>query len=366
MEIKSLRFFPDIELYFTFTRESYRVSQIRMRHVTQEDIARKLNVTRITVSKALRDHPDISAVMKKRVLEVAAEMGYSPNQIAQQLTSRTTNTIGVIVPDLENSFFSHVVNSIIDTATGEGYQVLLGVSRENEGIERRNIQNLIGKRVDGLLVCLSQQSSDPGIFEHIRKMEIPLVFYDRALDTGFSRVVFDDFAGIRLAIDRLVLAGYTRIAHLSGYSATNIGRERLEGYQAALERNGLILLKEWVIEGGYEVNDGYESFMKLSKRGNLPEIVLTVNDRVALGVYKACRELRLRIPEDIGVVGFGFPETTEMFSPPLAVISQDPRLMGQTAAKRLIAEIRSVVELTPAEIRLPEEFQSNSSIKLKR
>ncbi len=338
-----------------------------MRHVTQEDIARKLNVTRITVSKALRDHPDISATMKKRVLEAAAESGYSPNQIARQLTSRTTNTIGVVVPDLENSFFSHVVNSIIDTATGSGYQVLLTVSRENEELEQKNIRNLVGKRVDGLLVCLSQHTSDPGIFELVRKMEIPLVYFDRALaETGFSRVVFDDNRGVRLAIDRLVIAGFTRIAHLSGYSTTNIGKERLEGYRSGMEKNGLILWKEWIIEGGYEINDGYLSFMKLYKHGNLPEIVIAVNDRVALGVYKACRELGLRIPEDIGVVGFGFPETTEMFNPPLAVVSQDPRLMGQTATNRLLEEIRSEVPASPVEIRLPEDFHWSSSVKFKR
>ncbi|MCX6224955.1 MAG: LacI family DNA-binding transcriptional regulator [Bacteroidia bacterium] len=338
-----------------------------MKHFTQEDIARKLNVTRITVSKALRNHPDISAVMKKRVMDIADEMGYSPNQIAQQLTTRTTNTIGVIVPDLENSFFSHVVNSIIDAATDRGYQILLAVSRENEEIEKKNIQNLIGKRMDGLLVCLSQHTTDPGIFETVRKMEIPLVFFDRALaGTSFSRVVFDDDKGVRMAIDRLVIAGFTRIAHLSGYSNTSIGKERLEGYQAALEKNGLILWKEWVIEGGYEINDGYQSFIKLYKRGNLPEIVLTANDRVALGVYKACKELDLRIPEDIGVIGFGFPETTEMFSPPLAVISQNPRLMGQAAAKQLIDEIQATPSVPAMEIRLPEDFHWNSSLKLKR
>jgi len=338
-----------------------------MRPVTQEDIAKKLSVTRITVSKALRDHPDISRVMKNRVMEAAEEMGYSPNQIAQQLTSRTTHTIGVIVPDLENPFFSHVVNSIIDAASGMDYQVLLTVSRENEELEMKNIRNLVGKRVDGLLVCLSQYTANSRILDYVQKSGIPLVFFDRFLPgEGFSRVVFDDARGIRLAIDRLVIAGFTRIAHLSGYSNTSIGKERLEGYQAGMEKNGLILWKEWIVEGGYELSDGYTSFLKLFKHGNLPEVVLTVNDRVALGVYKACRELGLRIPEDIGVVGFGFPETTELFGPPLAVISQDPRLMGQTAFRRLIEEIQSPDVIPGAEIRLPEDFQWNSSVKFKR
>jgi LacI family transcriptional regulator len=335
--------------------------------VTQEDIARKLNVTRITVSKALRDHPDISIRMKERVHAAAEEMGYSPNQIARQLTTRTTDTIGVIVPDLENSFFSHVVDSIIDAAAGIDYQVLLAVSREQEELERKNIRNLVGKRVDGLLVCLSQHTTDAAIFRQVSRAGIPLVFFDRSLaDAGFSRVVFDDASGVRHAIDKLVLSGFTRIAHFSGLSATAIGRERLDGYLAGLEKNGLIPWKEWILEGGYEVMDGYQSFMKMHKRGNLPEVILAVNDRVALGIYRACRELGLSIPEDIGVVGFGFAETAEMFSPPLAVIGQDPREMGRTAFGRLMGEIRSVTVMPPGEIRLSEEFHANSSIKFKR
>lgn len=334
-----------------------------MRAVTQEDIARKLGVSRITVSKALRDHPDISASMKERVRESAAEAGYSPNQIAQQLTARTTKTIGVVVPDLENSFFSHVVDSIIDAATDRGYQILLAVSRENVEMEKRNIRNLVGKRVDGLLVCLSQYTSDPGIFDYVRNLGIPLIFFDRSLaGAGFSSVAFDDARGVGQAIDRLVIAGYSRIAHFAGYPSVSIGRERLEGYKAALLKNSLIFREEWVIEGGYEIIDGYRSFRKLHERGNLPEIIVTANDRVALGAYQAIREAGLQIPQDIGVVGFGFSETAGMFNPPLAVINQNPRKMGLLAANRLIDEI-VLPSVNTVDIRIDEDFQWNSSVK---
>lgn len=333
-----------------------------MKPITQEDIARELNVTRITVSKALRNHPDISSAMKERVLQTAEDMGYSPNQIAQQLTTRTTNTIGVIVPDLENSFFSHMVDSIIDAATDRGYQILLAVSRENEELEKKNIRNLVGKRVDGLLACLSQHTTDPGIFQTVRKMEIPLVFFDRSMPgQGFTSVVFDDDRGIRLAIDRLVAAGYSRIAHFAGYSTTAIGRARLEGYKAALRKNGLTVRKEWILEGGYEMNDGYRSFMKLCELKVEPQIILAANDRVALGAYTAIRELGLSVPDDIGIVGFGFTETAEMFNPPLCVITQDPREMGHVAANRLIDEIRAL-SVPGEEIRIDEGFQWNSSV----
>jgi len=177
-------------------------------------------------------------------------------------------------------------------------------------------------------------------------------------------VVFDDDKGVRMAIDRLVVAGYSRIAHFAGYSTTNIGKERLGGYKAALINNSLIVRDKWIIEGGFELNDGYHSFMKLYERHNLPEIVLAVNDRVALGAYKAIRELGLRVPEDIGVVGFGFTETAEMFNPPLCVISQDPRKMGHLAANRLMDEIQSS-SVSGEEIRIDETFQWNSSVKQK-
>ncbi len=333
-----------------------------MRHITQEDIARKLSVSRITVSKALRNYPDISADMKRRVLETAEEMGYLPNQIAQQLTTRTTKTIGVIVPDLENSFFSHVVNSIIDAATGRGYQVLLAVSRENDELEKRNIRNLIGKRVDGLLVCLSQLTSDPATFDFVGKMEIPLVFFDRAF-TGsvFSSVVFDDENGVRLAIEELVAAGYSKIAHFAGYQTTSIGRERLAGYRSGLLNSGIPINDDWVIEGGFELNDGYLSFMKLGEQDSYPEIILAVNDRVASGAYKAIAEMELRVPDDIGVLGFGFKETVEMFNPSLTVIHQDPRKMGRLAADRLIDEIQGLA-VPGEEIRIEEIFYWNKSV----
>jgi LacI family transcriptional regulator len=337
-----------------------------MRPVTQQDIAQKLKVSRITVSKALRGHPDISQGMKDLVLNTARELGYVPNEIARQLTSRTTQTIGVIIPDLENSFFSHVADSIIDTAYDLDYQVILAVSREKEEVERRNIRNLIGKRVDGLLVCLSQETKDPAILEEVRRTHIPLVLFDRALPgTENSRVVFDDAMGAAAAIEQLTFAGYRTFAHFAGYQSTNIGSERREAFTRSLELRGMPIPERWIIEGGFEMEDGYKAFMTLTERGPLPQVILAVNDRVALGAYKAIRETGLRIPEDIGVVGFGFLETAEMFSPSLSVITQDPRNMGFLAAQLLVEEIRTKGPVTHQQVRVKEGFIWNQSLKSK-
>lgn len=337
-----------------------------MVNIRQSDIAKELNVSRVTVSKALRNHPDISAAMKEKVNETVKKMGYVPNLIAKQLNSRKTFTIGIVVPDLENSFFSYVVDSMIDYATEKDYRVILTVSREKESVEKRNIENLIGMRVDGLLVCNSQETKDTLIYSQIKRMKIPLVFFDRTVaDAGFSSVVFDDRAGAISSLDKVIGTGFTRIAHFAGYSGINIGKERCEGYRASLEKHGIPVRKDWIIEGGYELKDGQSSFMKLLAQGDLPEIIFTVNDRVALGAYKAAKEAGLRIPEDIGIFGYGFNEITDFFDPQLTVINQDPRKMGLEATKLLLNEIEKKTKNGQSKIYIEEEFLWRKSVKRK-
>jgi LacI family transcriptional regulator len=335
-----------------------------MVNIRQSDIAKELNISRVTVSKALRDHPDISRSMKKKIRETAGKMGYVPNLIARQLNSRRTFTIGIVLPDLENSFFSYIVDSMIDYATEHNYYVILTVSRENQIIERQNINNLIGMRVDGLLVCLSQETIDREVFQKVGKMNIPLVFFDRAFENmNFSGVVFNDKPGAVNSLNRMIQEGYTKIAKFAGYSQTNIGKERLEGFIETLTGNNIPVRKEWIIEGGFEVKDGYESFKKLLRLGNLPEVVFTVNDRVALGAYKAVKEAGLRIPEDIGIFGYGFNEITEFFDPQLTVINQDPRKMGLEACKLLINEIEKKISGGQTRMLIEEEFLWRKSVK---
>jgi LacI family transcriptional regulator len=337
-----------------------------MANIRQSDIAKELNISRVTVSKALRDHPDISPAMKKRVGDVARKKGYVPNLIARQLNARRTFTIGIVVPDLENSFFSYVVDSMIDYATEHGYHAILTVSREKAEMEKKNIDNLIGMRVDGLLICLSQETTDRQVFRKVRKMEIPIVFFDRIFeDTKFSRVVFNDKSGAKNSLSLIIREGYKEIAVFAGYSYTNIGKERTEGYIEALSLNKIQVKKEWILEGGFELKDGYESFMKLYSSGKMPEIIFAVNDRVALGAYKAAREAGLRIPEDIGIMGYGFNEITDFFNPQLTVINQDPRKMGFEAIKLLISEIENKGKCGLSEIWIEEELLWRNSVKRK-
>jgi LacI family transcriptional regulator len=335
-------------------------------NIRQSDIARELNISRVTVSKALRDHPDISAAMKKKVAEVARKMGYVPNQIARNLNSRRTFTIGIVIPDLENSFFSYVVDSMIDYATEHNFHVILTVSREKQNIERQNIENLIGMRVDGLLVCLSQETGNRQVFKVVEKMKTPLVFFDRAFpDMKFSSVVFNDKPGAANALNHIIREGYKKIGMFAGYSEINIGKERLDGFLETLSRSRINVRKEWIIEGGYEMKDGYDSFKQLNINGPMPEIIFTVNDRVALGAYKAAKEAGLSIPEDIGIFGYGFSEITDFFDPQLTIINQDPRKMGFEACRLLINEIENEAKRGKNKILIDEEFLWKKSVMRK-
>ena len=303
----------------------------------QSDIAKKLNISRVTVSKALRDHPDISRSMKSKVRETALKMGYIPNLIAKQLNSRKTFTIGVVIPDLENSFFAYVADSIIDYATEKGYRVILTVSREKESVEKENIENLIGMRVDGLLICISQETRNTEVFSLIKRMNIPLVFFDRIIhDPDFSSVAFNDKEGAVNALTQVIPAGYRKIAHFAGYSRISIGKERLNGYKVSLKKHNIPLKKEWIIEGGFEIIDGRNAMRKLYSLGEMPEVILAVNDRVALGAYLEAKKLGLRIPSDIWFIYYGFNETTNISSSSMSVINQDPRKLGLRSAQILL------------------------------
>jgi len=334
-----------------------------MSQVKLDDIAKILHVSKVTVSKALRDYPDISTEMKKRVRKVAADLNYRPNYIARNLSSKQTHTIGVVVPDVSNIFFSYAVHSIVDYASEQNYQTILTVSRENEEIERKNIDSLLSMRVDGLIVSVSQDTKDKHIFEMVKKTETPLVFFDREIkNMEFSSVVYDNFKGSFDAIEFIIQQGYTKIAHLGGYLNTNIGKERWEGCRAALDTHHVPVNDEWIIHKGFNKSDGYEGFMELYNNGNLPEVIFTVNGHVAGGAYKAIKKVGLKIPQDIGIMGYGFNEYTNSFYPPLTIMSEKPELLGKRAMELLLEEINETRISGPQKIVLPLDLEIHDSI----
>ncbi|HOX87169.1 MAG TPA: LacI family DNA-binding transcriptional regulator [bacterium] len=312
----------------------------RPRHITLEDIARQLGLSKVAVSKALRDHPDISAATKARIRQVAAELGYTPNFIARNLSSRRSQTIGLLVPKIAHSFFADAIEAIYERAFANRYEIVMMVSQENAANETVHLQTLLSMHVDGLLVSVSQETRSTAIFETVRKRGVPLVFFDRVLDgLGFSRVISDDITGAQTATRHLLQQGYDRIAHIGGYSWTSIGRDRFAGYCQALLDAGKTCDERLVIRGGFGEADGAAGLRSLLQHDQPPQAIFAVTYPVALGVLQAAVEHGLRVPQDLDLIAFGGSSYNRFVSPSLTTIDQPAREIGSRAAELLLQEI---------------------------
>ncbi len=324
---------------------------MRNKQITLNDIAKKLDVSTVTVSKALRGHPDISYDTTKLVKKIANELGYSPNFMARNLSARKSNTIGVVIPKIAHHFFSTIIEHIYDYAFDNNYEIILTVSQENAERERKHLQTLLSMRVDGIIVSISQQTTDYEIFETIKSRGVPVVFMDRIPSVNCcSTVIVDDKGGAYNAIQHAIGLGYKKIAHFAGYQNVNIGRERLAGFREAMNANGIEINNNWIIEGDYGEKSGYNSFMKLYNEKNLPEMVFAVTYPVALGMYMAAREVGIKIPDDVDVICFGNSQVQEFLSPPLSCVNQPTDKIANKSMEILLENINNREEFQPQHI----------------
>ncbi len=304
---------------------------------TIADIARALNVTPATVSRALNDHPGISQETKKAVRKVAEKLQYKRNKIASSLRSGKSQMIGVILPSTAINFFGEVVHGIEAMANAHGYSVLLYQSNELPEYEKKGLEALISAGVDGILASVAKETVDLGHYEDLKDHSIPLVFFDRVDDSlGIPSVVVDDFRGAYLATEHLARQGYRRIAHISGPQHLKIFKDRLEGYRAALNDLGLGVGEKLIFPGDVTIEAGrraVQHFLSLEER---PDAIFAVEDYSALGAMKELKDHKLRIPEDVGIVGFANEDFGEHITPALSSIDQQPVQMGKEAFRMLL------------------------------
>lgn len=325
--------------------------------VTLDDIAKRMKVSKVTVSKALRGHPDISAETSKKILALTRELGYLPNYMARNLSSKHTRTIGVVVPKIAHFFFSSVIESMYDAALAHKYEIILTVSQENAERELLHIQTLLSMRVDGIIISVTQQTKDYTIFKRVRDMGIPITFMDRVIDMdGFNTVVADDYAGAFAATEQAVNVGYRNIGHLAGYAHTYIGKERCRGFKTALKQHNVSLHPEWIVQGGFGEPDGFQGFMKLYESKNMPEFIFAVTFPVALGVYRAAEQVGMKIPDDIDIISFGNSGLNQFLSPPMSYIEQPTTELGKKAVDLTIHSIQQKDEFVPQSIVLPTKL----------
>jgi len=331
-----------------------------MKNVRLEDIAKELNLTKVSVSKALRDHKDISLNTRKRVKAMAKKMGYHPNMQARSLTSRETMTIGVIIPKIAHTFFAATIEGIYEIAEEKGYRILLGVSREKEELEIENIKAMVNMRVDGLVVSVTEQTKNAKAFDIVRKMGIHLVFFDRGFsDAGYSYIKVEDKESAKKGIKHLIDLGYKEIAHLSGYRTSSIGRERLIGYREALSEAELYMPENAIVEGGFNVHDGTRGYEKLLKEYGDPEAIFAVTYPVGLGILNKMDSLGID-PSKTEILTFGGSVFNRYLSTPFICIDQPNYELGKKAIEKLFQEMEADEEIEPVTIELPANVQSEN------
>lgn len=308
--------------------------------VTLHDIAERLDLTKVSVSKALRGHPDISSGTKARVQETAQEMGYMPNRLAQSLSTNESGTVGVVVPKIAHTFFSDVLGGVYEVATENDYEIFLCVSQENESQERRHLRKLLSLQVDGLLVSVSENTEANAAFEKIIDTNTPLVFFDRALKSvPASRVLVDDEQGAYDAVEHAIQSGHRHVAHIAGGPNVDIGRKRRNGYVAAVEASDIPLDDGLIVESGFDEAAGYRGMQTLLDRGRVPDALFAVTVPVALGAEDAIRESGRTGTKQIQIYSFGQHSMSRFFTRPHISVHQPAHEMGKTALSILLEQI---------------------------
>ncbi len=310
-------------------------------NVTIKDIARELGISPSTVSRALKDHPDISQATRDAVNELAERWNYRPNPIAISLKSGSSKTIGVIIPDIVHYFFSTVISGIEDVVYQRDYNMILCQSNEMWEHEVKNIKTLLSIRVEGILASLSKTTSDLGHYRSILEKDIPLVFYDRVADELLTdSVVIDDETGSYKAVIHLLRTGKKRIVHLAGPMQLAIARNRLNGYLRAMKEYRLTPSEEDIVKCD-DIQSSERLIPGLLKRTPRPDAFFAVNDLTAAQTLMIVKRHGLRIPEDVAIVGFTNSQIATITEPGLTSVDQKGFEIGQTAARLLIDRIEN-------------------------
>ncbi|HEV7621486.1 MAG TPA: LacI family DNA-binding transcriptional regulator, partial [Flavisolibacter sp.] len=305
---------------------------------TIKEIAKKLNVSVSTVSRALHDHPSIGLRTKMRVKELAKELNYEPNQTAIFFQQRKTFTIGVILPELSEAFFSSAISGIEDTANKNNYTVLLGQSHDDEQREKQIVETMKNHRVDGLIVSLSKNTVDLAHFEMLKKFNIPIVFFDRIPNMpNIHYVACNMESGTVQAVNFLLKKGHRIIGMINGPQKLLASQQRLDGYLKALKNNRLKFDPDLIISSDLTKQGTEDAMHKLLFQKRKPTAIVVFNDYVALDAAQYARKMKLKINKDISFVSYAnFPINDHTIYPPMASVEQYPYIQGQKATETLM------------------------------
>lgn len=344
----------------------------RKKKTTITDIARKLNTTPSTVSRALADHPRISDEMKKAVWEMVEKMNYQPNSIASALRKGKSNIIGVIVPTSDRQFFASFIRGIEEIVRDEGYHLMICQSDDQYKKEKSSIDTLLNIRVDGIIASVAKETSDISHFQKVKNLGVPLVLYDRVIESlDVNMVISDDYLGAYQGVVHLIEQGCRRIAHFAGKQHIHIYQNRLKGYLQALEDHNLsadedLIIESDLIQDTYSiVQTGYLMGKKLLKLPQPPDGLFSSSDFAAIGAINYFKESGIGIPEEIALVGYSNDFSASVIEPGLTSLDQHTIRMGNLAAEQFLKQARTKPEkfLSQKTILTPELIVRESSLK---
>jgi DNA-binding LacI/PurR family transcriptional regulator len=312
------------------------------RQLTLKDIAKELNTSVATVSRALKNHPAISEQMRKKVMQLAKELDYHPNSIALSLLKNRSYTIGVIVPEIAHNFYSIVMEGIEDAAINAGYNVLFCMSKESKEREENVLSTLLHSRIDGLLIAPSKETTDYKHLETLFNREMPLIFFDRhCAEIPASKVLVDDYKGAFKAVEQLASVGCRRIAHIAGPQNLSNSQQRLSGYTDALKALNLKVRDELVMTSDLTRESVQACTKKLLELHERPDALLAYNSFIAFESMLVIKQKGLKIPDDIAFVGFANEPVISYLEPQLTTVVQPAYQMGQEAVNLFFKQVNN-------------------------
>lgn len=315
--------------------------------VTIKEIARKLGISPSTVSRALHDHPSIGLRTRINVHKLAKELNYEPNRLAISFKKGKTFTIGVVLPNLREEFFSNAISGVEDVAMENGYNVFIGQSHDNSDREKQIITAMKDQRVDGILVSLAKYTHDLELFEELKNFNIPVVFLDRVPESDhFNRVYYDMVEGTKEALDFLIAQGHRRIAIINGPEEMKSTKERIETYKQVMIRNKIKIDMQLVTSTDLTEKGTSAAIDRILLARPRPTAVLTMNDYIALDATHHAKKQKIKINKEISFVSYAnLPISSYLLNPPMASLEQYPYTQGVKAAEILMNVINNPSEM---------------------
>jgi LacI family transcriptional regulator len=335
-------------------------------NITIKDVAKAAGVSVGTASKVINDQGNVNPNKREKVMKAVSELNYRANGIARSLRSSSSYTIAVLLADITNPFQMMLARGIEEVSYKQGYHLLISSTMENPEIERQNLKMLHEKRVDGLILCTTGKANQE-LYSLLRG-NVPVVLVDRpVMSLPVDTVADDNLLGMELLVEHLYDLGHRRIGFVGGDPDTIHGKMRYQGVVNAFEKHRLTLAPELHLEGSFTYEKGYEAVKYFFALDQPPSAILSANNNITAGILRACRDLDIRIPQDVSVVGFGDLEYSwNLITPSVTVVSQSPLMIGSKAAELVLKRLTSTENLSRTHLFLTPELlvrESSAAVK---